>query len=178
MTRSEFFARLEHGLRQLPPEQRAEILADYQSYFSEAVAAGRVEHEIVESLGNPARLSAELRLGVEAPRSVVRSFATLMILALLDGIRWLPLVLGLLLVLALLGVGAVALLYACFTLLVLPFDSPLGGFTAVLLRGVALAAAGLAALAAARAGVLLLVKFFVRLHRRNRRHSFTTKVAP
>src|SRR5687768_14408826 len=169
MTRSEFFARLEHGLRQLPQDQRAEILADYQSYFSEAVAAGRAEHEVVESLGNPLRLSAELRLGAEAPRSVLRSFVTLMTLALIDGIRWLPLVLGLLLVLVLLGIGAVALVYAGFTLLVLPFDSPLGGFGAVLLRAVALAAAGTAALAAARAGVLLLVRFFVRLHRRNRR---------
>jgi uncharacterized membrane protein len=171
MNRAEFFAGLEHGLRQLPSQQRAEILSDYQSYFADALAAGRAEHEVAESLGNPTRLSAELRLGLEAPRSASRSFFTLMTLAVIDGISWLPLVAGLLLVLALTGIGAVALVYACFTLLVIPFDSPLGGIAAVLLRGVALTAAGVAAFALARAGVLLLVKFFVRMHRRNRRHA-------
>ena len=178
MNRAEFFAALEHGLRQLPSQQRAEILSDYQSYFADALAAGRAEHEVVESLGDPTRLSAELRLGVQAPRSAYRSFFTLATLALIDGFSWLPLAAGLVLVLALTGIGAVALVYACFTLLVIPFDSPLGGIAAVLLRGLALTAAGVAALAAARAGVLLLVKFFVRIHRRNSRLAIIKEVSP
>lgn len=169
MNRAEFLAALERGLHRLPAPRRAEIVADYQSYFTEGVAAGRTEQEVAASLGSPARLSAELRLGYEAPRSPLRSFMTLLALVMLDGAAWAPLLAGVFLVLALIGVGVVTLVYAGFTLLVLPFDQPLGGFAAVLLRGVALLTAGVAALAAARAGVLLLVRFFVRMHRRNQR---------
>jgi uncharacterized membrane protein len=169
VTRQEFLATLERGLTRLPAAQRAEILADYQSYFAEGAGVGRDEHSVAHSLGNPARLAAELRLGLEAPGSAFHGFTALLAIALLDGLRWFPLVLGLLLILLLLGIGAVALGYAAFTLLVLPFDQPLGGIGAVLLRGLALLAAGVAAFSVARAGVLLLVKFFVRLHRRNTR---------
>jgi uncharacterized membrane protein len=163
MTREQFLAALERGLKHLPADRRRDILADYQSYFAEGLAAGRDERKVAESLGNPARLAAELRLGHEAPRSAFRGFSALVALAMLDGLLWLPLVLGLLLVLVLTGAGAVALVYAAFTLSVLPFDLPLGGIGAVLLRGLALAAAGAAAFAAARAGVLLLARFIVRL---------------
>ena len=179
MTRQEFLAALERGLGRLPAEQRAEILADYDSYFAEGAAAGRDEHSVAESLGHPARLAAELRLGLEAPQSALRGFMALLSIALLDAVRWFPLVVGLLLVLLLLGFGAVALGYASFTLLVLPFDQPLGGIVAVLLHGLALICAAIAAFAVARAGVLLLVKFFVRLHRRNTRLLRpTTEVSP
>jgi uncharacterized membrane protein len=126
------------------------------------VAAGRDEHSIAASLGDPVRLAAELRLGHEAPRSATRSFAALVALALIDGVRWLPLVLGLLCALGLMGIGLVALVYAGFTVAVSPFDSPLGGAVAVLLRVVALVAGSVAAFSAARASVLLLVKSILR----------------
>ena len=163
MTREEFLSILERGLARLPPDKCAEILADYRSYFSEGVAAGRTEATIAQSLGNPARLAAELRLGHEAPGSAFRAFTGLVALALLDGVRWFPLVVGLLVILLLLGAGSVALVYAAFALFVLPFDMPLGGITAVLLRAVALGAAGVTAFALSRAGMQVLLNFFVRL---------------
>lgn len=163
MKRDQFLSTLERGLRRLPPQKRAEIVADYRSYFAEGLAAGRDEATVASSLGNPARLAAELRVGHEAPHSIFRGVTGLASLALLDGVRWFPLVAGLLVVLLLLGTGFVALLYGGFTLLVLPFDSPLGGIVAVLLRGFALITASVAAFAVSRAGVQLLVKYFVRL---------------
>ena len=163
MNRDQFLSTLERGLKRLPADKQAEIMADYQSYFAEGLAAGRDEATVAHSLGDPARLAAELRLGVEARRSAFRGFTGLVSLALLDGLRWFPLVVGLLLVLLLLGAGAIALVYAAFTLFVLPFDMPLGGIAAALLRGFALIAASVAAFAVSRAGVQLLVKYFVRL---------------
>ena len=163
MTRDQFLAALERGLQRLPAVKRAEILADYRSYFAEGLAAGREERALADSLGNPVRLAAELRVGHEAGHSAFRGFIGLMAIALLDGVRWFPLVVGLLVVCLLIGCAAVAAVCAAFTVVVLPFDLPLGGVAAVLLRGVALLAASLAALSAARAGVQLLVKFFIRL---------------
>jgi uncharacterized membrane protein len=163
MTRDQFLAALERGLERLPADKRAEIVADYSSYFAEGQAAGRDERALAESLGNPARLAAELRVGHEARQSAFRGLTGLMAIALIDGVRWFPLVAGLLVISILLGAAAVAAVYAVFTVFVLPFDLPLGGLGAVLLRGIALLAAMVAALSAARAGVQLLVKYFIRL---------------
>jgi uncharacterized membrane protein len=169
MNRAEFLAALERGLKRLPPRERAAILADYDAYFADGAAAGRPEQELAESLGSPTLLAAELRLGREAPRSAVRAFGALLAVVMFNAVVWLPLVLGVFLVLALAGLGATLLGYAAFTLLVDPFDQPLGGVIAVLLRALGLFAACIAAWALARAGVLLLVKFFVRMHHRHRR---------
>jgi uncharacterized membrane protein len=172
MTRDEFMATLERGLQRMPADKHAEILADYGSYFTEGIAAGRREEEVADSLGNPARLAAELSLGHEiaahagSPRAVVRPLLALLAYVMLQGVLWLPLVLGVLLVLVLLGTGVVAVAHAALTLVIEPFDLPLGGLGAVTLRAFGYLAGGVAALGVARAGVLLLVKFFVRIHRR------------
>jgi uncharacterized membrane protein len=171
MNRAEFLAALGRGLKRLPPDERAAILADYQGYFADGAAAGRQEQELAQSLGSPALLAAELRLGREAPRSAGRAFGALLALVMLNGVVWLPLLLGVFLVLALIVLGGTLLVYAGFTFFVTPFDQPLGGMAAVLLRALGLFAACVAAWAVARAGVVLLVKFFVRMHHRYRRVS-------
>jgi uncharacterized membrane protein len=59
---SEAFLRsLRAGLAGLPPLEIEEILADYAAHFAEARASGRSEVDVVDSLGDPARLARELR---------------------------------------------------------------------------------------------------------------------
>jgi len=68
MTRQAFIARLRAGLRGLPPQTVAEIVADYQTHFADGEAAGRTEAEVVEALGDPGRLARELRAEVGLKR--------------------------------------------------------------------------------------------------------------
>ncbi|GGY07905.1 DUF1700 domain-containing protein [Paludibacterium paludis] len=64
MNQKAFLSALEAGLRGLPPREIDEILADYQEYFRDAQEAGRTEDEVVQSLGDPAKLAKELRAQV------------------------------------------------------------------------------------------------------------------
>lgn len=178
MTRFEFLQRLERALRQLPDSKRAEIVADYQSYFADGVAAGRSEEAVAESLGDPARLGAELVVAHEAasldtavaPTATLRTLKALSALVVLDrAAAWLLLVACLPAILLLLMAGCAALLYGLFMLVVGPFDMPLGGVVAALLRGVGWVSAGIAALALARAVVYSVATFFLKLNRHNRR---------
>ena len=61
MNRQDFIARLRAGLRGLPPAAIAEAVADYETHFAEAGAAGRSEDEVAVALGDPDRLARELR---------------------------------------------------------------------------------------------------------------------
>lgn len=60
MTRQDFLARLRAGLRDLPPPAVNDIVADYETHFAEAAAAGRGETEVAAALGDPDRLAREL----------------------------------------------------------------------------------------------------------------------
>ena len=46
MTRQAFLARLREGLRGLPPQAVADIMADYEAHFADGEAAGRTEAEV------------------------------------------------------------------------------------------------------------------------------------
>ena len=61
MTRQEFIARLKAGLAGLPLQAQADIVADYETHFTEGAAAGRSEADIAAALGDPERLARELR---------------------------------------------------------------------------------------------------------------------
>ena len=61
MTRDAFIMRLRAGLRDLPPAIVADIVADYDTHFAEAAAAGRREEDVAAALGDPDRLALELR---------------------------------------------------------------------------------------------------------------------
>jgi len=61
MNRLAFLTILHDGLAGLPERETDDILADYMSYFDEAVAAGRGEEEVAAALGDPRRLARELR---------------------------------------------------------------------------------------------------------------------
>jgi uncharacterized membrane protein len=61
MTRQAFLARLREGLRGLPAQAQADIVADYETHFAEGEAAGRSEADVAAALGDPGRLARELR---------------------------------------------------------------------------------------------------------------------
>ena len=68
MTRQAFIARLRDGLRGLPPQTVAEIVADYETHFTDGEAAGRTEAEVAAALGDPGRLARELRAEIGLKR--------------------------------------------------------------------------------------------------------------
>jgi uncharacterized membrane protein len=61
MTRNDFIHAFRRGLYGLPPAQIEDLVTDYESHFSEGIAAGRSEEEIAAALGDPARLAREQR---------------------------------------------------------------------------------------------------------------------
>src|ERR1700761_7869496 len=68
MTRNEFMTRLRAGLAGLPEPAQADIVADYETHFSEGAAAGRSEADVAAALGDPDRLARELRAEVGVKR--------------------------------------------------------------------------------------------------------------
>lgn len=59
MNRMEFIALLETNLSALPPEERAELLEDYEAHFSIGLENGKTEQEIAQELGDPVELAKE-----------------------------------------------------------------------------------------------------------------------
>lgn len=68
MTRQAFIARLREGLRGLPPQTVDEIVADYETHFTDGEAAGRSEADVAAALGDPGRLARELRAEIGLKR--------------------------------------------------------------------------------------------------------------
>lgn len=68
MTRQAFIERLREGLRGLPPQAIADIVADYESHFADGEAAGRSDAEVAAALGDPGRLARELRAEIGLKR--------------------------------------------------------------------------------------------------------------
>lgn len=58
MDKQTFLRRLEEGLRQLPPEEREDILSYHREYFQEA--GPEQEAKVIEELGDPALLARRL----------------------------------------------------------------------------------------------------------------------
>lgn len=182
MNRVDFLGRLSEALRAMPAGARDRILADYESYFADGRAAGRDEREVAASLGDPRRIAAELSLGHDLGewrrgargKPALRALRTLFTLVLLEGVAWLPLLLGLLALLLLGGASFAALAYGCASLFVGVFDAPLGGMVAASLRALAYLSAGIGLLALCNLAVYGLGRGFIRLtrlHRRGLRHS-------
>ena len=61
MSRALFLGRLRQGLKGLSPDEIDDIVMDYEAHFSDAIAAGRDEHDVAASLGDPLQLGSELR---------------------------------------------------------------------------------------------------------------------
>lgn len=62
MTRQEFIVTLRDGLKKLPPEEIVAATEYFEEYFDEVLESGnKTEEEIVEELGNPKRIAAQIR---------------------------------------------------------------------------------------------------------------------
>lgn len=53
MNKQEFMSRLSDVLSNMPAEEKADILYDYEEHFSIALEKGKTEEEAAEELGNP-----------------------------------------------------------------------------------------------------------------------------
>ena len=62
MKKEEFINQLAAQLRGLPPDERDEILADYEEYFEIGLLEGKREQEISAGLGSPRTIAKELAL--------------------------------------------------------------------------------------------------------------------
>lgn len=59
MKKHEFLTQLSAQLSQLPPEERLELLEDYEAHFAFGRQNGKSEEEIVSELGHPHELAKE-----------------------------------------------------------------------------------------------------------------------
>jgi uncharacterized membrane protein len=175
MNRAMFLSELRMGLSGLPPTDIDETIADYESHFSEGLAAGRSEAAIANALGDPARLARELKAEAGFKRwesersagSLVSAVIALLGLATLDLIFLIPFVCVVGAILIAMFVAAVALFFsggAVWLLAIFP-GLMIFGSTGILGSAAALWLAGLGLIAAA-VGLMalswLLLDLFVR----------------
>ncbi|RAK68752.1 DUF1700 domain-containing protein [Phenylobacterium kunshanense] len=178
MTRQAFLARLRDGLRGLPPQAVADILADYEAHFADGEAAGRTEAEVAAALGDPDRLARELRAEStlnrwreeRSPSSAAAAVFAVLGLGAIDILVLLPILIGV--ASALVGI-AVAVVVAFFAGAVVfaagPFMDPPGGPATALLGGIGImagSASGGAILTIVSIGLMNALVWYGRLHYR------------
>jgi len=176
MTRSEFLDQLRRGLSGMPQAAIDDIVADYDTHFSDASAAGRNEADVALALGNPSRLARELRAEAgmknwetaKSPSSAASAILAILGLGALDILILLPIAGGI--VGTMVGIFTAAI--GCFIgggviFAAGPFMGLPGGIAASLLGGLGMMAAalgiGLLALAAS-IGLVNATIWYARLH--------------
>lgn len=176
MTRTEFMDRLKQGLSGLPASTIADIAADYEAHFNDAGLAGRSEAEVAAALGDPDRLSRELKAeagmksweSAKTPSSAAGAIAGIIGLGALDVFILLPLlgsVVG-----ALVGFFAAAIgvfIGGGVIFAIGPFVPLPGGWGAALLGGIGMMAGATAVGAVTAALTIWLVNgvvWYARLH--------------
>jgi uncharacterized membrane protein len=73
MTRQDFMLKLNGALARLKPEERREILADFEEHFANGLAGGKSEEEVARDLGDPAALAAQYTEGLPEPKPQVKA---------------------------------------------------------------------------------------------------------
>jgi len=149
MTRQAFMARLREGLRGLPPQTVADIVADYEAHFADGLAAGRTEAEVAQALGSPDRLAREVRAEStmtrwreeRSPSSAASAIFAVLGLGALDILILLPILIGIASALFGLFIAAVVCFFAgAFVFAAGPFADPPGGAIAAVLAGIGIMA--------------------------------------
>jgi len=178
MTRAEFMTRLRRGLAGLPVTTIADIVADHEAHFADAVAAGRSEAEVAAALGDPDRLARELRAEAglkqweerKNPSNAMAAVIALLGLGAIDVIVLLPILMGVLGTLfGVLVVVVAVFVSGGFVFAVGPLTGPPGGPITAFLAGLGLM--GLATclgalLTLVTVGVFNAVVWYARLHYR------------
>lgn len=176
MTRNEFMSRLRRGLTGLSPTTMADIIADHEAHFADAIAAGRSEAEAAAALGDPDRLARELRADAglkrweetKNPSAAGAAILALLGLGALDIIFLLPLLMGV--IGGLIGMFVAAIIgfvAGGFVFAIGPFAMPPGGPGVALLAGVGLMAGSTslgALLTLVTIGLVNAVVWYARLH--------------
>jgi uncharacterized membrane protein len=178
MTRQAFMARLREGLRGLPPSAVADIVADYETHFTEGLAAGRSEADVAAALGDPGRLARELRAerGLQrweeertASAGAGAVFAVLG-LGAIDILFLLPILMGVAGAMFGIAIAIVAVFFAGGVVFAAgPFTGLPGGATAAILAGIGMmagAASAGAVLAICTIGLVNGLVWYGRLHYR------------
>ena len=176
MTRQEFLTRLRRGLSGLAPTTIADIVADHEAHFAEALAAGRTEAEAAEALGDPDRLARELRADAglkrweetKSPSNAAAAVIALIGLGAIDLMFLLPMLMGILGAMFGFLVAVVALFISGgFVFALGPLAMPPGGPMTAFMMGVGLMAAATcigALLTLAAIGLFNAVVWYARLH--------------
>ena len=178
MTRQAFMARLREGLRGLPPQAVADIVADYETHFVEGEAAGRTEAEVAAALGDPGRLAREIRAESSltrwkeerSPSAAAGAIFAVLGLGAIDILILLPILMGVAGVLFGFFIAAFAAFFGGVAVFVAgPFTDFPGGVGAALLGGIGLMA-GSASLGAiltlVTIGLINALVWYGRLHYR------------
>jgi len=178
MTRQDFIFRLRQGLIGLPEQARADIVADYETHFTEGAAAGRGEDEIAAALGDPDRLARELRaeIGVKRwetqrnPEAAAAAVFAVLGLGAIDLLVLLPILITVVSVMCAAGIVAlVGFVGGAVMLAGGPFADVPGGVGAAMLTGLGLMAGGVstgAVLTLFSIGLVNALIWYGRLHYR------------
>jgi len=178
MTRQAFMARLRDGLRGLPPQTVADIMADYETHFADGMAAGRSEAEVAAALGNPDRLAREIRAesslnrwrDERSPSSAASAVFAVLGLGAIDILFLLPILMGVAATLFGLFVAVVVMFFVgAFALAAGPFTDPPGGPVTAVLAGIGIMAGSAsvgAVLTIVSIGLMNALVWYGRLHYR------------
>ena len=149
MTRQDFILRIKAGLVGLPAQIQSDIVADYETHFSEGAAAGRSEAEVAAALGDPDRLARELRAeaGVKRweeqrnPEAAAAAVFAVLGLGAIDLLILLPIFITVVSVMCAAGIVAlVGFVGGAVVLVAGPFAHDFGGVGAAILTGLAMMA--------------------------------------
>lgn len=178
MTRVDFMAKLRRGLLGMPAATVADIAADYDTHFADALEAGRSEQEVADALGSPDRLARELRAeaGVKKweeqknPSAAAAAVFAVLGLGAIDILILLPILMSVIGTLFGLFIAVIATIIAgAGVLAVGPFLDPPGGAATAILGGLGLIAASTsigAILTLATVGMVNVLVWYGRLHYR------------
>jgi uncharacterized membrane protein len=178
MTRQAFMARLREGLRGLPPQSVADIVADYEAHFTDGEAAGRTEAEVAAALGDPDRLAREIRAESSmtrwreerSPSSAAAAVFAVLGLGAIDILILLPILMGVAGAIIGLTVAVIVCFFAgAFVFAAGPFTDPPGGPVTAVLAGIGImagSASGGALLTIVSIGLMNALVWYGRLHYR------------
>lgn len=176
MTRAEFITRLRRGLSGLPATTIADIVADHEAHFADAMAEGRTEAEAAAALGDPDRLARELRADAglrrweetKSPSNAGAAIIALIGLGAIDVMFLLPLLMGVLGTLFGFLVAVVTIFFlGGFIFAAGPLTAPPGGPITAFLAGIGLMASATfvgSLLTLVTVGVFNAVVWYARLH--------------
>lgn len=68
MNKEEYFEKLTKLLKEMPKDEREDILSDYEEHFRIGMENGRTEEELSRALGDPKQLQNRLKLNTKLRR--------------------------------------------------------------------------------------------------------------